>query len=255
MPQTNHQERKHSKYSASGAPRWFECSGSVELAEGIPDIETEWSKEGTRAHELLEEILNVAKELRLRKIGHLNTDKRYDPDMKRITMGAANFILEKAWQLRPHAELLVEQRVFLDFIHKEAFGTLDSAIVDIFSTLHVFDFKYGAGHAVSVKENLQMIFYALAVAHKYDWAFARVRLWIIQPRIKGYDGPVFWEISVKELQAYVPLFSAAVERVIKFPKQYKEGSWCHWCKAKSKCPLKQETKAKNAKAMFGAKSV
>jgi hypothetical protein len=245
-----HQERKHSKFSASGAERWINCPGSVELCEGVPDVETEWSKEGTLAHELLEEILIVGRDLKVRKIGHINTEKKYSPEMKRITLQAANFILEKNWQLRPHAELLIERRVFLDFIHPEAFGTLDASIVDLFGTLHVLDYKYGSGHSVSVKENLQMIFYALAVAHEYQWCFSKVCIWIVQPRIRGYNGPVFWEISIAELKKYVALFEQAIERVIKSPTKYAEGSWCHWCKAKSKCPLKQDAKAKNAKKLF-----
>lgn len=247
-----HHQRKHSKYSASGAERWFNCSGSVALSEGMPDKDSVWSKEGTTAHELLEEILTIAKQLNVRKIGHINTDKRYSLEMKRHCLTAANFVLEKHWHKRQEAELLVEDRVYLDFIHPEMFGTYDTAIVEHFGLLDVFDFKYGAGHAVNPKENLQMIFYGIGLAYKYDWNFTRVRLWINQPRIRGFDGPVFWELKLDELKAYVPKFEAAIERVEKFPNKYVEGAWCHWCKAKSKCPLKLETKLSSAKSVFSA---
>ena len=59
MSSQKHKQRAHSKFSASGAERWFACPGSVELSEGVPDKETEWSKEGTLAHEVLEEIMKV----------------------------------------------------------------------------------------------------------------------------------------------------------------------------------------------------
>jgi hypothetical protein len=247
---THHQERKHSKFSASGAERWFNCSGSVALSEGMPDKDSIWSKEGTTAHELLEEILSIAIELKLRKVGHINTDKKHSMEMRRHCLNAANFVLEKHWHMRHYADLLIEDRVYLDFIHPEMFGTYDIAIVEHFGTLHVFDYKYGAGHPVNPKENLQMIFYGIGLAHKFHWNFSRVRLWINQPRIRGYDGPVFWELTLDELKAYVPKFEAAVERVEKYPDKYAEGSWCHWCKAKSKCPLKLKGKLETAKSVF-----
>ena len=57
--QSNHGARAHSKFSASGAERWFCCPGSVSLSEGLPDKETIYSKEGTEAHEVLERLLKI----------------------------------------------------------------------------------------------------------------------------------------------------------------------------------------------------
>jgi len=166
--------------------------------------------------------------------------------------GAAEFILD-LYRKHPGSEVLVEDRIYLDFIHPEMFGTFDSAIVDYFGTLHVFDFKYGAGHPVSVQENLQMIFYGIGVAHKYQWNFKRIRLWIIQPRIKGYDGPVFWEVPTMVMKSYVDVFRNAVDNVLASrgrDEDFQEGPWCHWCKAKSKCPLKEAAKLEKAKSVF-----
>ncbi len=231
-------ERAHSKFSASGADRWFNCPGSVELSEGQPDKTNAWALEGTEAHAILERIM---------KGEHV---KLHEAPKEMINYGAqaAGFI--KALGRKLGAEVTIENRVFLDFIHPEMFGTTDSAVIEHFGTLHVFDYKYGAGHAVSPKENLQMIFYGIAMAHLHHWNFTRVRLWIIQPRIKGYDGPVYWEIGIDELYAYVEKFQTAVDRVLANPTQYIEGSWCHWCKAKSVCPLKRESKLREAQNVF-----
>jgi hypothetical protein len=95
-----------------------------------------------------------------------------------------------------------------------------------------------------------MIFYGIGLAAKYKWNFKRVRLWIIQPRIKGYDGPAFWEIPTAELRRYVPLFQAAVKRVEENPDEFVEGGWCHWCKAKSICPLKTTKRFEKAIEIF-----
>jgi hypothetical protein len=233
-------QRKHSKFSASGAERWSQCSASVEASEGQPDRTTQWAEEGTQAHSVLERLLNLS----------INA-KAIAPEsgeMFRHALNAARFILW-VWSKHPGSDIMVETRIWLQFIHPAMFGTFDGAVVDHFGTLHVFDFKYGAGHAVAPNENLQMIFYAIGLAHKHHWNFSKVRMWIIQPRIKGYDGPTYWEISIEQLRTYVEFFKEAVWRVENKP-EFKEGSWCHWCKAKSVCPLKQEGRLETAQNLF-----
>lgn len=249
-----HAGRAHSKFSASGAERYFECSASVEASEGQPDKDTIWSLEGTKAHEIVEAIMRV--ELS----GHDGADVEHakilmraaPSEMIRYATNAASFMLGIGE--REGAEVLVETRIYLDFIHKEMFGTFDGAVLDHFGTLHVFDFKYGAGHSVSPKENLQMIFYGLGLAHKHQWNFKTVRLWIIQPRIKGYDGPTYWDISIEDLKAYVKVFTEAVWRVENKP-EFKEGSWCHFCKAKAVCPLKRGAKLDKAIDLFKSRPI
>ncbi len=250
-----HGERAHSKFSASGSERWLNCPGSVALSEPLPDQQNQWTLEGTQAHEVLEQIMKQAMEFsknwnargEIDLPGHL---ARVPNEMVNHGRNAAQFILDLGESLK--AEVLVENRVYLKFIHPEMFGTYDGAVLDHFGTLHVFDYKYGAGHSVSPKENLQMIFYGIGVAQEYHWNFKSIRLWIIQPRIKGYDGPVFWETSIGELRKYVDVFKAGVEKVLSEPTTYFEGSWCHWCRAKGICPLKQESKLEKAKSIFGA---
>lgn len=244
-----HHTRKHSKFSASGAERWFACPGSVELSEDLPDKDSVWSLEGTKAHEVLESILTDAIKRRLPPI------LKSETEMWRHGFAAANFIFN-LWRKTQGSEIMVETRIALPFIHPAMFGTFDGAVIDHFGILHVFDYKYGAGHSVSPgsskKPNLQMVFYGLGLAYKYDWNFKSVRLWIIQPRIKGYDGPVFWELSINELKGYAVQFAEAVRRVEEEPETFAEGSHCHWCKAKAICPLKQEQKHERAKAAFSA---
>jgi hypothetical protein len=245
----NHSGRAHSKFSASGAEKWFNCSASVEISEGLPDKSSPWAEEGTKAHEVLEALmqrsLNVGANVASESRGMF--DRTVTKEMISLGTDAANFILLLGDRL--NAEVLVENRVYLEFIHPEMFGTYDGAVLDHFGTLHVFDYKYGAGHAVSPRENLQMIFYGIGLAHKFNWNFKRVRLWIIQPRIKGYNGPMFWEVTIEQLKAYVPKFEEAVWRVENEPV-FAEGSWCHWCKAKGICPLKQDAKLQKAKLLF-----
>lgn len=243
-----HKERKHSKFSASGAERWHNCSGSVALSEGLPDKSSSWAEEGTLAHEVLESILSFARVRPDITSFFGEFPKKADEQMISHASSAAGFILGVHKGL-PDSEVLVETRITLDFIHPEMFGTFDAAVIDHFDTLHVFDYKYGMT-AVSPVQNLQMIFYGLGLAYKHQWNFKKVRLWIIQPRVKGYDGPTFWELSMQELVSYAKIFREAVGRVKHFPNKYVEGSWCHWCKAKTICPLKREAKIEKAKEIF-----
>ncbi len=253
--QSGHAERKHSKFSASGFDRIMGCPGSVQLSEGMKSKENASSREGTHAHEVLEAFLKTtlvgaykATTSEIQPI--LQSAPRYMLDHVRPI---AQFISDLASQ--EDAELLVETRVYLDFIHPEAFGTFDSAILDYFGTLHVFDFKYGK-YAVSPKENYQMIFYALGLAHLHHWNFKRVRVWIAQPRAKNYRGPVFWEISMAELKSYIPVFKEAIRRAIEEPNVFVEDpKWCYFCVAKTKCPLKQENRIEEAQSVFKLKNV
>lgn len=249
MISKGHSERAHSKFSASGADRWFNCPGSVELSEGVPDKPNAWAQEGTEAHEVLEKILVAKIENPLAKVGPLFLNsKTATAQNLRLGVDAAEFIL-RVHREAPGSSILIETRVYLDFIDPEMFGTFDGAVIDHFGTLHVFDYKFGVGPVSPVK-NLQMLFYAIGVAHRFKWNFKRARMWIIQPRLKSYEGPVFWEISITELRDRVEDFEAAVERVKRFPKKFVEGSWCHWCRAKAFCPLKNEGRNQQAALVF-----
>lgn len=254
QPNNGHAVRAHSKFSASGAERWFKCPGSVELSEGQPDKSSVYAIEGTKAHEVLEEVLRAAISVGGTRVGHARFDRSIPAEMQRLAVHAANFILSLHARTTD-SEVMVETRIYLDFIHPEMFGTFDGAVVDHFGTLHVFDYKYGQGHAVSPVGNLQMIFYGIGLAHLFNWNFKKVRLWIIQPRIKNYVGPVFWDMPILDLKNWVTQFESAVNRVREHPNRYVEGSWCHWCKAKAVCPLKQDAKSERAISIFSAANI
>ena len=49
-----HDNRTHAVLSASSSKRWLNCPPSAKLNAEIPDITTEYAKEGTDAHELAE---------------------------------------------------------------------------------------------------------------------------------------------------------------------------------------------------------
>jgi uncharacterized protein DUF2800 len=256
-------ERKHSKFSASGADRWQNCAGSVAISEGVEDTSSKWAEEGTRAHEILEALLRIelatcADASQIDELIKFERVLKYTPDLgfterqhQEMTAHAKNtakFILNLNKEANP--QILVETRISLEFIHPAAFGTFDGAALEFYGILDVVDFKYGAGYPVSPTKNLQMIFYAMALAHKYDWAFETARLWIDQPRVKGYDGPMFWQLSIEELKSWVEVFEDKVLEVELNPDKFVEGPWCRWCKGKKLCPLKKEKRSENTRKVF-----
>lgn len=259
----DHSTRAHSKYAASSAERWFACPGSVAISEGIHDEDSPYAKEGTEAHEVLEGLMIRAVKENWKQVPevavNLLSARGIAPQaMIDHAQKATNTILAIRNET-PEADLLVETRIYLSFIHPEAFGTFDSAIVDHFGTLTVFDFKYGQGVPVSPgtveHPNLQMVFYGLGLAHQYQWNFKKVRLSIIQPRIARYDGPLFLEMTIEELKGYAEVFRRAIDRVEKEPNTYVEGPHCRWCKAfrvRKICPLKIDKKIDQARNLFAA---
>ena len=50
----NHSERDHALLSASSSHRWLACPPSAVAAEAYPEQDTEFTREGTLAHEVAE---------------------------------------------------------------------------------------------------------------------------------------------------------------------------------------------------------
>lgn len=230
-------QKAHAELSASGSERWHNCSGSVALSRGLPDESSEAADEGTRAHAVAERFLKY-----FIKIGKVKKNSKIYGDDRAMTDHAfqfAKFVFDIHKRHRG-SDIFSETRSELFFIDKNMWGTFDGVVAEHFGVLYIFDFKYGK-HTVSARKNLQMIFYALGIAHKYNWNFKRVRLYIYQPRIRSWSGePTYWELSIEELESYVKIFKKAVARVKSHPKDYKEGDWCYFCRARNICPLKKQ---------------
>lgn len=235
---SGHGERAHSIFSASGAERWLNCPASVKLSEQAPpEPDSPWAKEGTLAHEVLEAMLNR---------GPL--PKGATPEMLLHCTEVKRKIL--AIHQAAGGRIFIERKVYATFIHEEMFGTCDAIVAGDDGWLHIIDFKYGAGHIVDPKENPQLIQYALSVAESYDWAFDKVTCHIMQPR-GGANWHKRWVVTVKELrEGWLPLWEKGVKRALDKHAKPFAGRWCHWCKARTICPLKAEQRAEKIENVF-----
>ena len=52
----DHSTRAHALLSASSAHRWLKCPPSAVAAEAYPEQDTDYTKEGTLAHEVAEAV-------------------------------------------------------------------------------------------------------------------------------------------------------------------------------------------------------
>ena len=147
----------------------------------------------------------------------------------------------------PGAEFYLEQRVVFPTI-PGAFGTAD-LIVRIGDTVHVVDFKFGAGVRVLALYpdgdedviNAQLLFYAAAARHSLPKFFAGVDeivLTILQPQSIEPDAEMVSSVTVTpaELDAFVTIYRAACEEALSPTPRLERGAWCRFCAAKPICP-------------------
>lgn len=233
-------EKAHATYSASGSDRWLNCPGSIALTEDAPpQRESDYAAEGTKAHAYLEMILKAyltPKGKPRSLLLELHRSNPADVEMIEHAWAAAKWIIERTEETKGtlHAETKVDAT---PFTKEGQFGTADALIVELFGTLYVVDFKYGAGVPVDVVENTQMLYYALGASHQHDHNFTEVVMVIIQPRADHADGPIrSWTLSIDELLEWEGKFKDGVEACEKPDAELRSGDWCRWCPAKTICP-------------------
>lgn len=242
--------KAHAELGASNAKRWVNCSGSVTLSrKAPPPRESESAKEGTVGHDLMDTLLSTLP-TKISRSSIESLKKKYGKEMFDHIFKMYEVVAKK---IKTADELLVEEKISLDIVGPDMYGTVDCAIVEHFGTLEVIDLKYGF-QVVEAKDNFQMIYYALGIAAKYDFNFSTVKLTIYQPRAYHADGPWrTWEISIAELRQWVGLFKKAVDRVERKTENYFPGEWCHYCPAAVICPEVAQKSLAQAKIDFDPK--
>lgn len=250
-------EKDHAELSASGSERWLNCSPSVALIREAPVQEdSKWSLEGTTAHSFLEQWLeSILYEEPFRQLKELKKNK----DMYDAVKRAVEFVIEE-WD-ESKQTLLIEERISLEYIGPDMFGTCDITIVEKGKHLQIWDYKHGIGKAVDVSKpglfgtdhNTQLIYYALGMAHRYNYKFNKVTIGVLQPRAKHKLG---WKrsntLSMSELRKYEHIFRKGVERVTRGTGRLEVGEWCYWCPARTfNCPKQEQMKYEKASDMFG----
>lgn len=183
---------------ASSASCWTACTAQphyvVQNASRIPPQDTEFSVEGTLAHSAVEDLFNRTK-----------LSAKATPDMKKYGQEFVDFCLDKkapgqtehlkrtGMGHRWWSELTVSL-----FYMPSRNGKVDfCCIAD--DGVHIADYKYGQGVAVSAFENLQMAIYARSMIEQLKLKTQTVHMHIYQPRVRQGDKQSTWTLDYKEL--------------------------------------------------------
>lgn len=248
--------KKHSDIGASTCERWWNCPGSVALIKKAPPKEvSQAAAEGTAAHELAEWELKVVKSGKkpdvYSKIGEtlmVENIAGYDDFEIEITEemvdGVIVYLKAIAYDAARfgtnYSFLTIEEQFRLD-IDEKAWGRNDATLYKPFNVLYIYDLKFGRGIVVEVKDNKQLMYYALGAMQGKD--IKEVELCIVQPRAYHPDGPVRrFKYSVHELKQ----FECELEQRIAITRysnaKLHAGAHCKFCPAIVICPeVKKET--------------
>lgn len=233
----------HSRIGASSMFRWKNCPGSVRLSAGIHSKSSEYAAEGTAAHDLAERCLTE----------RVNPGALSD---NREMGDAVDVYLTHIYELEAVAgegDRLVEHKFHLKDIHEDLFGTADYVYYARKTrTLYVRDYKHGAGVAVEVPNNSQLLYYATgALLSNPDWRPTIVDVGVVQPRCPHEDGPVrSVRMPIVDLLEFIDELTAAVKRVDEPDAPCNPGDWCRWCPAAGLCPALRDKCVEAAKAEF-----
>ena len=234
----------HSILGASGAHRWMNCPGSVGLGVGIPNTESEFAAEGTAAHELAANCLNTQRHPES-FIGHKFYGIKVDANM---ASAVAEFTeLVKKTHMLGSARVKESQLEFIEcgveaFFHCPELHPHYHGTSDFYhrrgSTLHVWDYKHGAGIVVDVQWNPQVLYYACGVLQsKGLWdEVDGVVVHIVQPRAHSQTHSE-WHIGVEPLHSWLKYTLVPAMRVAESSDATNSSEHCRFCPVVSMaCP-------------------
>ena len=231
----DHSSRSHALLSASSAARWLACPPSAVAAEAYPRQDTEYTREGTLAHEVAEEIARSGP-FHGKHFRKIYTRNEIDPTVTTEMIDCANgyrdYIQEQIRMDAP-VTILLEQRVDFSPWVPDGFGTADCIIIQG-NTMDVIDYKYGKGVSVSATDNPQMKLYGLGALNDFGFAYdvEKIRLHIFQPRINNISTD---ELKADDLQAWGESIIPIANNAAKGKGKYKPGEHCRFCPHAGRC--------------------
>lgn len=233
----NHSERAHALLSASSSERWLNCPPSAVAAEAYPNPDTEFTREGTLAHEVAEffarhQVIDGVLGLTRAPASIFSDEKAVTAEMQDCAKAYTDYIQEHIKSDK--AVVLLEQKVDFSPWVPDGFGTCDCIIIQD-DTLTIIDYKYGVGVPVSAKDNSQMKLYALGALNDFGFAYdvSKIEMHIFQPRINNLSAD---SITVEELETWATkVVKPTAEKAAKGKGNYKPGGHCKFCPHAGRC--------------------
>lgn len=214
--------------SPSAAHTWTECTAQPlyiqQFEDKLPPNDTEFNREGTIAHGVVEGRFN--------EDATAYTVKGFKPEMKKHAEGFVAFC--RGLQGSTTTQWWSERKVPL-FYAPGSNGYVDFAAFTPDGDLIIADYKYGQGVSVTAEENLQMAIYAVSLIQVElgIWnPYKKVTMAIYQPRVRQGEPVTTWTLSYGELLQFVE------ERVVAPSRDIETGNvkFCASSKVCQFCP-------------------
>ena len=219
----DHKSRDHALLSASSAHRWLACPPSAVAAEAYPAQDTDFTREGTLAHQVAEVYARGGRTMAAAEI----TQEMID-----CAEGYRDYIQEQIKS--DDAVVLLEQRVDFSPWVPDGFGTCDCIIIQG-DVLTIIDYKYGVGVPVKAEGNPQMKLYALGALNDFGIAYDvnRVEMHIHQPRLNNISD---CSLMVEDLMEWAEKdVKPVAELASKGEGAHAPGEWCKFCPHAGRC--------------------
>jgi hypothetical protein len=255
------QEKPHSQWGASQAHKRRNCLGSLRMESNAPKEESEYAKEGTKAHGVCEAMVKAAIMDGWKRYGTRRAVERayfFNRHQDRIVEATAMMdaaeeyvgYIRRLMEENPGAKILllkVEHGFDMSWLRPDFYGTCDCILIveyvdnetgEIIVEMHVIDFKYGQGVIVGARENDQLAYYALGAHNDFYllYGVTKITLHVVQPRVKNFDS---WSTTPEWLtgkfrDGLCADYDASQEKEAPLTP----GSWCHesFCRARGFCP-------------------
>ena len=244
----------HAVLSASSSYRWLACPPSALECAKLPDVQSDFAKQGTEAHALCE--YKVKKALGQKGKDPTKSLTYFDEEMAECTDAYAQFVLERLAAAKTVCKdplVLVEQRLDFSRWVPEGFGTGDCLIVAD-DTLTVIDYKHGLGVLVDAEKNPQMMCYALGALDLFDGIYdiRQVSMTIFQPRRENVSTCT---LTKEELLHWADtVLKPRAELAAQGKGEYKAGDHCRFCKIRATCRKRAEYNLELARYDFAMPS-
>lgn len=229
----DHSSRAHAVLSASSSARWLKCPPSAVAATMYPNTGTEFTWEGTLAHEVAEVVARGMDPEVLR--GDIEKaagccDMTYE--MIECASAYADYIQELITD--ENAVVLLEQRLDFSPWVPNGFGTGDTIIIQG-NRLDVVDYKFGKGVAVSAVGNSQMRLYGLGALNDFGdiYDIQEIGMHIFQPRINNVSVEV---LRVEDLLIWGEEVRPIAKLAAKGHGDFCSGEHCRFCPHAGSCP-------------------